>query len=328
MSQLIKVFSIDGGGVRGIIPAMIAAEIEKRTGQPACKLFDLIVGTSTGGILALGLTLPDPDDPTQPRYSAEEIADLYRKRGKDVFTGGSLLRGLVDERYPSTGIESVLEDYFGDNRLGDALTDVMITGYEIQRRRPYIFKSIKARSDDPTERKHHNFLMRKVARATTAAPTLFEVARLDFDDDDEDDFLALIDGGVFANNPALEAYVEAFKKNRYADILVVSLGTGQINVPLAYEQVKDWGLVHWARGLLVDIILDGVGRDVGYLMRKLLPEKRFFRFQFDLGEVSHIDDASDQNIAILEGIARQLIAEHGDDLNYLTQVLPKKETDS
>ncbi len=327
MSQLIKVLSIDGGGVRGIIPAMIVAEIEKRTGQPACELFDLVVGTSTGGILALGLTLPDPDDSNQPHYTAEEIADLYRNRGKDVFTGGSILRSLIDERYPSTGIESVLEDYFGDIRLGEALTDVMITGYEIQRRRPHLFKSNKARSDDPTERQQHNFPMRKIARATTAAPTLFEVARLDFEGEDGN-YLALIDGGVFANNPALEGYVEAFKNNRDADILVISLGTGQINVPLSYDQVKDWGLVHWARGLLIDLILDGVGRDVGYLMNKLLPEKRFFRFQFDMDKVSPIDDASDKNIAALEKIARQLITEHAEDLDYLAQILPKKETDS
>lgn len=79
MADVFKVLSIDGGGIRGIIPAMVLAEIEDRTGRPVAETFDLIAGTSTGGILALGLTLPG--DNGRPRYAAEELIGLYEEEG-------------------------------------------------------------------------------------------------------------------------------------------------------------------------------------------------------------------------------------------------------
>ena len=85
-----NVLSIDGGGIRGIIPAMVLAEIEERTDKPICELFDLIAGTSTGGILALALTKPDPnlsdsDADPQPEYTAERLVSLYQDSGRDIF---------------------------------------------------------------------------------------------------------------------------------------------------------------------------------------------------------------------------------------------------
>lgn len=85
MSKTIKILSIDGGGIRGIIPALILAEIEQRTGKPICQMFDLIAGTSTGGILALGLTRPD--DTGQPAYRAEDLVRLYKTEGPVIFPG-------------------------------------------------------------------------------------------------------------------------------------------------------------------------------------------------------------------------------------------------
>src|SRR3712207_7174060 len=85
MPYKFKVLSIDGGGIRGMIPAKILAEIERRTGKRIFELFDLIAGTSTGGILALGLTKPNPQKPTEAHYSAEKLIDLYREEGEQVF---------------------------------------------------------------------------------------------------------------------------------------------------------------------------------------------------------------------------------------------------
>jgi patatin-like phospholipase/acyl hydrolase len=82
--QLIKILSIDGGGIRGIIPAMVLAKIERQTGRPACELFDLIAGTSTGGIITLGVTAPgeeQPDGKRRPRWSAEQLVDIYANDG-------------------------------------------------------------------------------------------------------------------------------------------------------------------------------------------------------------------------------------------------------
>src|SRR5215204_3408835 len=126
-TQMQKVLSIDGGGIRGIIPAMILAEIERRTGRFTSELFDSVAGTSTGGILALGLTKPGQGG--EPEYSAEERIELYETEGEEIFARPVWHRihsagGVAEEKYPSTGIEGVAAKYFGDARLADALTEV------------------------------------------------------------------------------------------------------------------------------------------------------------------------------------------------------------
>jgi uncharacterized protein len=98
MADVFKVLSIDGGGLRGIIPAMVLAEIEERTGRPIAETFDLIAGTSTGGILALGLTMPG--DGGKPRYTAKELIRIYEEQGARIFShransiGASSKRGI------------------------------------------------------------------------------------------------------------------------------------------------------------------------------------------------------------------------------------------
>src|SRR3954453_664746 len=119
-----KVLSIDGGGIRGLIPALVLAEIERRTGRPTADLFALIAGTSTGGILACGLTRPGPDG--RPLHSAEALADLYRTEGPKIFDRSlrkkiTSVGGLVDERYDDEALNAALATYLGDARLKDAL---------------------------------------------------------------------------------------------------------------------------------------------------------------------------------------------------------------
>ena len=98
---LFTILSIDGGGIRGIIPAMILAEIERRTGCRTAQLFDLIAGTSTGGVLALGLTVPD-EKRKRPKYKASQLVSFYEEDGKEVFhsfwQNVVSLHGLIDEK--------------------------------------------------------------------------------------------------------------------------------------------------------------------------------------------------------------------------------------
>src|SRR5439155_5005581 len=148
MPKLFRVLAIDGGGIRGVIPATLLSEIEKRTGKPISSSFDLIAGTSTGGILALALATPDAQG--LPRYKADQAAMIYEKEGDRIFTHSvwHKLRSLdfmTDEKYPSSGIEGVLDEYFGETRLKDALTDVLISSYEIEHSFPLFFWSKKAK---------------------------------------------------------------------------------------------------------------------------------------------------------------------------------------
>ncbi len=171
-----RILSIDGGGIRGIIPALVLAEIEKQMKKPICELFELIAGTSTGGILALGLTVPDTKG--RPLYKARDLARLYEVKGNYIFSRTIWHRihsgwGLREEKYPSKPIEDVLENYFSDNRLNQSLTDVIVTAYAIERRCPFFFRSIRAK-DTRHYGESYNFLIREAARATSAAPTYFE----------------------------------------------------------------------------------------------------------------------------------------------------------
>lgn len=319
MSTPIKVLSIDGGGIRGIIPAMVLAEIEDRTAKPICELFDLIAGTSTGGILALGLTKPDSNG--KPEHTAANLARLYEKEGKKIFPQSifSSIRSLKDEKYPSEGIESVLEQYFGETRLREALTDVLISSYDIELRRPYFFKSKKAK----LEPKRRDFLMKKVARATSAAPTYFEPLKLETND--LSDYYPLIDGGVYANNPAMCAYVEA--RTTYpdaTDFIVVSLGTGELTARLPYDKVKNWGLLEWAQPIL-NVTFDGVSDTVHYQLQQLLAAdsdpQRYFRLQIRLPDRGdRMDDASPENIRLLKQQAQEII-DQSDALKTVCRLL-------
>ena len=173
----LRILSIDGGGIRGIIPATVLAEVERRTGKPVAEAFDLIAGTSTGGILALALTRPG--DAGGPAYRAEDLVGLYEREGPGIFSRSLCKRirsvdGLLDERYPSHGLEDALDTYLGDARLSDALTDVIVPAYDIERRGTFFFKSRKARIDEADD-----FAMRDAAHATSAAPTYFEPVRIE-----------------------------------------------------------------------------------------------------------------------------------------------------
>ena len=322
MSNPIKVMSIDGGGIRGIIPAMVLAEIEKRTGKRISELFHLIAGTSTGGILALGLAKAGADG--KPEYTAEKGIELYEKRGERIFWRPfwrriPLVSGLLEEKYPSHGIEEVLGQYFGEARLKDALTDVLVTSYDIERSKPYFFKSTKAK-----EEAVRDCPMRWAARATSAAPTYFEPAKLQIEG--SSDYRALIDGGVFANNPAMCALVEARSTHPDADsFLLVSLGTGELTRRLPYDEAKGWGLAGWAQPVL-SVVFDGVSDAVDYQLGKLLPatdgNRRYYRLQVKLDESNDaMDDASAGNIRVLKLLAEEMISANDSALTALCNQL-------
>lgn len=312
----IRILALDGGGIRGIIPAMILARIEKLTGCSIADHFDLVAGTSTGGILAIGLTIPK--SPGGPLYSAQEFVEMYEREGRRIFPR-PLIRarftsGLFWKKYSSAGIAQVMAEYFGDSRLRDAVTDVLVTGYEIERRFPFFFKSSNAR-----QHTDYDFAARDIARATSAAPVYFEPMRICSGTNSET--YTLIDGGIFANNPAACALVEARTQYPWAErYVMVSLGTGSFirTVPLGFARY--WGAVEWVKPL-IDAVFDGVSGTVDYQLRQLMPTG-YYRFQPKLSaENQGLDDASPRNIASLKRQANKLIEEKSAELDQLCHEL-------
>lgn len=319
---MFRVLSIDGGGIRGIIPALVLAEVEQRTGRPIADTFDLIAGTSTGGILALGLTVPGEDG--RPRYAAADLVRFYLDQGPRIFSRSlwrriTGLENLLEEKYPSAPIEQVLQSTLGDARLADALTPVLVTSYDIERRQPFFFKSHRA--DEPGR----DVAMWQAARATSAAPTYFEPERIDREDGTRA-HQSLVDGGVFANNPAMCAYVESQDHRVFdpdEDVALLSLGTGELTRPIPHEDAVGWGLAQWAQPLL-GVAFDGVSDAVDYQLRTVLGRARgrggYWRLQVRLDEGSDdLDDASRTNLRVLQLKAEQLVADSRDELD---EVLP------
>ena len=200
-----RILCIDGGGIRGIVPAVVLDALEQRTGRAISDCFDLIAGTSTGGIIALALTRPDPRG--RPQYTAADVVGFYEDIGPSIFARDPLhrartLESLGGPRFDAAALRRAMLEYFGDTRLSDALRDDLVPAYDIERREPFFFKSHYART-----RPERDFRMRDVALATAAGPTYFEPVRIETKD--HVGYRALVDGGVFANNPTMCAWVEA-----------------------------------------------------------------------------------------------------------------------
>ncbi len=337
MANVARILSIDGGGIRGVIPALILQRIEKRLGQPISELFHMIAGTSTGGILACSLTAPTVGG--RPRAAAE-IVDLYRLRGKDIFAssfwhGFGSIGGMVDEKYPSENIEKILLEYLDDVRLSQIEQDLLVTSYNIHSRQPYFFKSWKARGEQLRKNesaRERDFLLRHVARATSAAPTYFEPAYVP---NEEGTHFPLVDGGVYANNPVMCALSSARilypKATRF---LILSLGTGETQREIPYDKARNWGLLEWARPLLY-ILFDGVSDVADYHMKQMFSARDYFRFQIEISSDlsdqtapnDDMDDATPENIAKLEAAAKTILKDEKDAFNRLIQQLRTPMTD-
>ena len=306
-----KILSIDGGGIRGVIPAAVLVEIEERTGRPVAELFDLVAGTSTGGLLALGLTKPSATSPGTAEFSARQMLELYEGEGSSIFERDLwhrflALESVLEEKYPSRGIERVLAEYFGDTMLSESLTEILVTSYDIERRTPFFFRRSRAR-----ERQGWDWHMRQAARATSAAPTYFEPVKLQ--DPGSSEYYALVDGGVFANNPAMCAYAEARTLwPDEEDFLVVSLGTGELTRRIPYDAARGWGLAKWAQPIL-GVVFDGVSDTVDFQLAQLCRDQqtrvaRYLRMQVKLEEGSDdMDNTTRGNLHVLRLLAEELV---------------------
>lgn len=322
----VRILSIDGGGMRGIVPAMLLEALEARLKKPLSQAFDLIAGTSTGGLIALALAKPDASG--RPQYSPGDICDIYRKQGKAIFHRPiahviATLGGLAGPKYPADGIDQVLLEVLGDVRLSGALTRVMVTSYDTAASSPYFFKSFRtgplgygaahggAGSPD-------DHLMRLAARATSAAPTFFPPVALAPIDRTEPE-KALVDGGVFANNPAMCALAEAVRRFPDRKYLVASVGTGSDQEQLLYGEVRSLGLAGWAVPIL-KVVFDGVSDAVDYQLGHVLGAANYFRFQCDSRGL-RMDDPSDEAIEQLLQVGRELVRSSQAKLDRLAALL-------
>jgi uncharacterized protein len=274
---------------------------------------------------------PD-DNNARPMFSAEEAVNLYLKYGQDIFKDETRQKiisqgGFTNDKYPVDLFEALLKKYFKDKKLSELLRPCIIPSYNVTKRSTHFFTQHDAFKDP-----NHDFFIRDVARATSAAPTYFEPALIS-------SFAGinypLVDGGVFANNPALCAFAEGrqFMKNvkgsvnpKASDMFIVSIGTGSEKRSLNYDVAKGWGAMGWVFPVL-DVVMSGAVDTVDFQLQQIFESsdatQNYIRINPELGEAKpEMDNASSQNLdalkeagqvnanvndQILENIANRLI---------------------
>ncbi|NBB84576.1 MAG: phospholipase [Alphaproteobacteria bacterium] len=307
------VLSIDGGGIRGLIPAVILAKLEEALaarGLPTAleHHFDLICGTSTGGIIAAGLTTPHPAGGDRAAFNAADLVALYKDNGAEIFARPwwrALTSVVRRAAYDPTTLETMLKDRLGHARLRDARTRVTLTAYDIDARRAVFMSN--------TEHDPEDYAVWEAARATAAAPTFFPPAQVRPLRHGEPITRTLVDGGVFANDPVFSAFVEA-RKNDFAagDIHILSLGTGVATRSYPYREARNWGLIDWLRPSnatpIISILMHGQASSAAYLADRLLNDAdapRYERIDMPLTAPAKddLDDTSPENLRALEQVA-------------------------
>ena len=291
-----KILSIDGGGIRGIIPATFLSYIEDKTQKPIANCFDLIAGTSTGGIIALGITKNQGNG--LPEFSAKDLLNIYLTKGHQIYSQKLSLEiksihGFFDELYSHENLELILQSYLGDAVLGDALTKVFVTSYDIQNRTSFFMKSWK-----PSDQQIY---IRDAARATSAAPTYFEPALVQIGQS----YNALVEGGVFLNSPAMSAYVEALKLfPEEKEFFLLSLGTGKAIQSINFEEAKHWGKVQWISPLF-SCMFDGMEQVADYQLKQIMGNQ-YQRLQVGIYD-DHQDNIKLENLSLLQEKSIELI---------------------
>jgi patatin-like phospholipase/acyl hydrolase len=236
-----QVLSIDGGGARGIFAAALLAGLEQDLGQPVLDHFDLVVGTSTGGIIALGLGAG---------LTPADILEFYVSEKGRIFPnrlGWRRLRQPFVAKYGARRLEGAVRSVFEDTLLGESRVPLVIPSYNLGENDVYLFKT----PHHERLRRDYKVPMWEVAMATTAAPTYFPAFRL------PGDHVRLVDGGVWANNPAVVGVTEAVSMfGRLLDeIRLLSIGT-TMAVRTQRAHLDDAGLLRWGPHV-ADVFLDG-----------------------------------------------------------------------
>ena len=326
-----RILSIDGGGMRGIIPVHILSILESKlrakTANPLAQVidyFDIFAGTSTGSILLSALLLPD--EKKRPKFSPDKILELYCNQGKIIFNRSlwksiTSISGIANTKYSDKGLRQVMQMYFGDTHLKDLLKPCLFTAYDIEARRDFFFRQHRAR-----RQAHYDFKIRDLIRASVTAPAMFPVAEVR---SQVNRTYHLIDGGTFAYNPALCIYAEVRRlhpKIHAKHMTMLSLGTGIEATPYPYQQARRWGAIKWMRPMY-HISSSGTAEAVNFQLQQLFltceNKDRYLRIDtmLDKENTPDLDDASPENLKRLMDIATELGKQYDKRLDEFTDLL-------
>jgi len=335
------ILAIDGGGVRGIVPAVILSKLSsllKANGddKPLYSHFDLIAGTSTGGLLSLALSADDSalkreEGEEQPVYCKQKkrffreenilqgyiqqaadpasLKQLYISHAKDIFREKSvrLFGSVFTDKYSTSNLESFLKDTFKELKLKDALVPTMVVCYDTISGKAVTLSSFGDFRD---------MLMIDAARATSAAPLYF-APKYTLSPDGEK--MALIDGGVAANNPALLAYIEARHLYPKAKLHILSLSTA--SPVYSFDPSSSMGGVSgWAEP--ISRIYPNAQADLIDTTMRTLPDVSYLRVYAKISEEKiKLDDTRVETLAFLEAGAENIYTQQEEEIKEFAALL-------
>ena len=285
-----NILSIDGGGIRGYFSAHILERIQQELGVDFSEYFDLIAGTSTGSIIAAALAINHP---------ISEVTKLYKDKGKDIFKPRAFnFGGIWKAKYSKSVLIDELEKVFGDKTLSNTNTRLLMPAIDLVNSQVHVFKS--------------NYLaefvrdvsvpIKDAVLASCSAPTYFEPTTVD-------PFL-LADGGLWANDPSLVAYVEATGKLKVPaeEVRILSIGTGVGEHYYSHENADaKWGAITgWGGPQIIDLILNLQSKTAGNMLFHL-PKGDYLRLNFKRDYKLSLDDVG--ILPDLKGIAERLFAD-------------------
>ncbi|XP_015871138.3 patatin-like protein 2 [Ziziphus jujuba] len=361
--NLITILSIDGGGIRGVIPgtilAFLEAELQKLDGEQAriADYFDVITGTSTGGLVTAMLTVPDHEN-NRPLFAAKDIKDFYLEHCPKIFPQESfplasgaaeVIKALAGPKYDGKYLHKLVKEKLGDRRLHETLTNVVIPTFDVKRLQPTIFSSYEVKKNPSMDA-----LLSDICIGTSAAPTYLPAHQFETTTPDgKVREFHLIDGGVVANNPALVAMNEVsreihhgnpdfflIKPTEYGRFLVISLGTGTPKADEKYDanEAARWGILGWLHSHnstpLVDIFTqassDMVDFHLSTVFQALHSDKHYLRIQDDTlsGKVSSVDIATKKNLDSLVEVGENLLKKPVSMVNLETGVCEPSHKDT
>eukprot|EP00250_Pteridium_aquilinum_P010983 c19764_g1_i3 orf=207-1295(-) len=307
LGRRVTILSIDGGGIRGVIPATILEFLEEELqilDGPNVRIadyFDVIAGTSTGGLL--GGILSAPDDKGRPLFTAKDAMEFYTKQGPNIFAkrGIPFLTQLLGPKYSPNFLEKALKENLKDLKMKDTLTELLVPTFDIKIMQPTIFSTAEAKQDESK-----NAYVRDVLRGTSAAPTYFPPYLFHTTTSTgEERAFNLVDGGVGMNNPA------------YNNLLVLSLGTGKVVRSYNAVNAAKWGAISWilknGHTPIMDIVseasVDLVDYNLNMLFSFIQRPENYLRIQaFNISaDAASIDDISHANLKILRDIGEKLL---------------------
>ncbi len=339
----VRVLAIDGGGVRGIIPSHVLVALEDLTNRSVASLFDVIVGTSIGGIGALALSAPG--NAGRPKYSARDVLDFFCNRASQIFPKTALSwprslreleklirlptptqallgsnREIGNARYSADGLQAALTELLGELTLTEALTDVVIPTYDVRAQHPWFYRSAEVRTGQQPD-----LPMWKIGMATAAAPTYFPPME---SEDEQGEPQVLVDGGIFANSPAMVGLLEGVIRARSLggtarDVMIVSVGTGRVG-PRPDRTYDEFVGLTWFK--LAQAVYEAAQAGQSSLNDELLVpllSDSYWRFDTILPEGIGLgtDNSEEENLERLNRLGLELVGQRVADLARLSREL-------